>query len=441
MKQIFQNDFFVIMGMAKTGIATVDFCQKNNINFVIWDDDKNKLYEIAKTKQCNILTNFNKITKIITSPGFKLNNPKIQEARKNNIPIICDIEIFQQIYKNNYSIGVTGTNGKSTTVSLINYIINQHANYKSIISGNIGLPVLAIDSNNDNIHVIELSSAQLSLCNANLSTSILINIEQDHIDYHGSVDKYIEAKKRIFLSNKKNHKCIICIDNEICFKIYQQLLKDNKDVIAICTNNKIVDQCIYVNEQGDLFNLNKQNIGNIAKYYNNSKYWQNIACSYAAIKQINISDQKFINCLTSFKNLPHRQELIAKKNEITFINDSKATNLSATTSALLSYKNIIWIAGGVEKEENYNQINNNIMDNVKQAFLIPGQCDGLIKFINKHKKPIKQTNSLEQAVEEANKIACKGDTILLSPACSSLNQFKNFEHRGNMFKKYVNQLN
>jgi UDP-N-acetylmuramoylalanine--D-glutamate ligase len=326
------------------------------------------------------------ISQVIQSPGFPFNHPVALEARSRHIPIRTDIDLFFESRPHASVIGITGTNGKSTTTAWVTYVLQKHG-FHAVMGGNIGIPVL--DLPESEVYVFELSSYQLALSgDLPLMIACILNISSDHLDWHGSIEHYKASKMKIL-------KCA-----EHCL--------DSKSTIDL-------PQSSYLKGM--------HNHQNMSAVYN--------ICSLFCKKR-GVEFQ--MEHLLSFKGLEHRQEYVDHFSGITFINDSKATNQDATQHALAAFDDIYWIAGGRPKEDGISDLD---FSHIKSAYYI-GEAAQAFNSIHNGRLSF----TLEKALHDAYHDALKqgGGVILLSPACASWDQFKNFEERGNVFKRLVLEL-
>ena len=368
-----------------------------------------------------LVTNPNKwpwyeLDQIIVSPGIPLTHPLIKKAKKLKIQINNEIDIFARSFPKAKVIGVTGTNGKSTTTSLLGHIISFNG-FKVQVGGNIGQAASSLtDPGKDGFIVLELSSFQLETCNnLILDGAIILNITPDHIEWHGNLNNYYNSKIKIASFLKKDAPLIISSNDNLCKKATNDL-RDNHNVININGHNKI----------------NRSSIKSFIHFK------ENLIASSKILSFLGISENKSLIAVNTFKGLPHRMEFFLKKEKITFINDSKATNAEATLKALEYYKNIFWIVGGVSKSGGIEPTLN-YLGNVRKCFLIGESKNEFFNILN-NKLECSISHTIEKALEEIfNETINLSEeiTVLLSPAAASFDQFENFEKRGQIFKKLV----
>ena len=410
-----KDSSFLIYGLGITGKSVINFFNKNQFkNYKVWDDVNKSLYK--QKRPLNLNKALKETKYIILSPGVSLNkskNKKLLTKYKNKI--ITDIDLFYLFHKDFKSIVVTGTNGKSTTCKIINHILNKNK-IKTLLGGNIGTPILSLKPKKLYL-IIEASSFQLAYSKfIKPDYALLLNITNDHIDWHGSMKNYTNSKFKIFKNQKKNQFALVKEDLKFQFK-----------------NRKLFGKLIIPKTYK--YKKFKSKIEN--KYLKSKINDENMSFVYELSKLFKISQKSFLNCLVSFRGLPHRYEIFLKKRNCTFINDSKSTTFQSTKFALGNTKNIYWIVGGLPKK-NDKIILSSLKKNIIKSYIIG-------KNINFFKRQIKSNlpfyvaknlkNSINHILKDIKIFNKKNNTILLSPASASYDQYLNFEHRGKEFKK------
>ncbi len=465
---------FVVYGLGISGVASLRYLAKNFPNQLIATNDN--FEAISKTQenlkdQTNFKTKikyknpqdivFDKDTVVVNSPGISIFNPPhpiLSKALENGAMITCDVELFYQINKQHKFIAVTGTNGKSTTASLINHI-QQNIDLNCNLGGNIGIACFDIpEAKSDQNYTLEISSYQIDLLHdARFEIATLNNITPDHIERYGNFENYCLSKKRIFNNQVSGDFAVINIDNKATKAIFDELNLDKKflaQTIAISTdtivNNglSIIGNNIYIN----LFNQNfsyelypkflvgKHNSENIAIAF--SAALCNLYKNYPS-KFTEDTFKKIINIIENFTGLKHRLQFLGKIDEINFYNDSKATNADSTSFALKAFDNIFWILGGRAKTGGIESLVP-FFNKIKKAYLIGEASDDFAKILDKNNVKFEKCKTLDNATKKAfidakeSKISNK--TLLLSPACASFDQWQNFEERGNYFCEIFNEL-
>lgn len=380
---------------------------------------------------------------VIKSPGIPKEAPIVKLLEENNLPIISEIE-FAYRYCNAKIIAITGSNGKTTTATLLYHILKK-AGLNVGLAGNVGKSFAASLVENDfDYYVLEVSSFQLDNIDAfRAEIAILLNISEDHLDrYDNKMENYADAKMRIAENCTKDDFFIYCEDNvelatamsrnpnvkakHLPFSIFKQLpegayINENQLVITIKNNH---------------FNMS---IHELALQGKHNLY--NSMASGIAARILDLRKEIIRESLSDFQNIEHRLEHVATIHGIDFINDSKATNVNSTWYALESLtKPTVWIVGGVDKGNDYSELNDLIKDKVKAIICLGKDNKKIIKAFKDSIQVIEEATSADEAVKIAYEIAQKGDAVLLSPACASFDLFENYEDRGHQFKRAVRAL-
>jgi len=462
-QKFFSKKKVAVLGLGKSGISTINFLKKKGFIVYAWDDNK----EIRKkVKKRGINTNnFSKVnlrefTFLVVSPGIHTRGPKkhflISKAKLKKLEVINDIELFFRFNPISQYIGITGTNGKSTTASLLSHVFNK-LRINNSLGGNIGKPIFDLKKQKNGFYILEISSFQLELMKSpRFRIAVLLNITNDHLDRHGTINKYVSEKIKIFNNQKESDFSVIGIDN----KISKNLLKIVKkkyysEIFSISGLNENAN--IYVKGNYLNINYNSKNQKKISKKINLNKFnnfrgshnYQNIAAIYSILLKLNLCNwDKIEEAIKSFPGLPHRLQSIRKINNIEYINDSKATNIDSSDKALSIFKkNIYWILGGKSKEKSLTKLKKHF-PKIKHVFLL-GETKYLYKKYLQNFLKCTIVKNLRDAIvlshklvqEERIKKKLNTGVILFSPACSSLDEWNNFEERGNSFISVVKKLN
>jgi UDP-N-acetylmuramoylalanine--D-glutamate ligase len=413
---------FLVYGLGLSGQSVVKFFKKNQIkNFYVWDDKRKNLFKNNWTK--NLKLTLNKVDYIVLAPGISLVKNKILSKYKKKI--ITDIDLFYLTNNKFISIVVTGTNGKSTTCKLLNHLLKKNK-FKVSLGGNIGTPILDLKNFRNNFIIIEASSFQLAHSKfIKPNYAFFLNFTNDHLDWHGNMKHYLNSKLKIFNIQSKNNYAII-----------------NKKFRKIFQKGKFLSKPIFpkIKEYMKI----KKKIKN--KYLMSEINDENMSFIFTFAKLIKIKERNFIKSMQSFKGLPHRFEIFLKKKNVLFINDSKATTFNATQSALSSLTNIYWILGGLPKKGDEIKVTK-LKKNIVKCYLIGKNID-FFKNQIKDKLAFSITKNLKntvvQILKDINLQKKSNNSVLLSPASASFDQFQNFEKRGEEFKKlcklYVRKL-
>mgnify|MGYP006100323017 CR=1 FL=1 len=436
-----------IYGLSRSGESIINYLNSIKEDYVCWDDNKiirKKLFNYNKKIKFShpLNLNFNLINEAFISPGISFEQKEMKVLKKNKIKLFRDLALYSRVTRDKKIIAVTGTNGKSTTSKLISELLKQ-SKLNFFLGGNIGIPLLDCIKKKDttNYHVLELSSFQLETVSSPVNfepfISILLNISPDHLDRYKNFNQYVKEKEKIIKLNK-NGLSILCIGSEETIRIYNRY----KDKI-IPISPKPLKGAIYFNNNfiiDDYFNENKKiMINSISSSLFGSFNKENILATYAVSKILHIKIEHFFKTIKNFNGLPHRLEKIYFSDSLQIINNSKATNIDSAIKSISIYKNINLILGGKAKQKDFKEILN-YKNRINKIYLI-GEDSLMIYDQLKGDINCELCKDLKIAV---NKIFINirskktFQTILLSPACTSFDQFKDFEHRGNYFKKIIN---
>ncbi len=444
------NKKIAILGAGESGTGAAVLAQKHGMS--VWLSDSGKI----KDKHKNILVD-NGITfeegqhseneilradEVVVSPGIALTSPLVRKVQENRIPVISEIE-FAARYTNARKVCITGSNGKTTTTLIIHHIM-KNAGYHVGLAGNVGASFAWQVANNDfDWYVLELSSFQLdTMYRFKADIAILTNITADHLDrYDHKFENYIDSKFRITQNQTSNDAFIYCLDDEIsASEVNRRNIKatqyacsqnSNKDANAFCAGNEM-----HVNIHNTQFTMTLEELALQGKH---NVY--NSLVAGIATKLIGVRNESIRQSLIAFENVPHRLEFVARIHGIDFINDSKATNVNSTWYAIESTDApIIWIAGGVDKGNDYTKLDELVKRKVKAIICLGVDNSKIIARFAEMVDAIYETQSAENAVFTAYSIAKQGDSVLLSPACASYDLFENFEERGDKFKLAVRNL-
>lgn len=458
-----------VLGAAKSGFSAAILANKLGYEvFVSELGQKDKfLNEIKTFYELGISFEFGENTEkildcdfVITSPGVPPSSYPMKILSEKNKEIISELEFaYQHLQNKENIIAITGTNGKTTTTSLIHHILST-AGKSAVLSGNIGIPLsdLVLDLNNnqnnlskDTIIVIEASSYQLDkIKNFAPKVGLLLNISPDHLAYHGDINNYVDAKWKISLNMNKNNFLILNNDDVTLINKLNSLGEEqNKFTLKTFSINN-TESDIYVENDHIIINSKQSleasintkeelmNIANLSLPGVHNLY--NSLAAILAVRAFEVRNEDIRDALQSFKSVEHRLEFVNKINNITFVNDSKATNVNSTWYALSSYKQpIIWIAGGRGDNNNYNELNKLVKLNVKLIIAIGEEADSICNSFN-HLVEVVKANDLKEAVYLSIDKGNSGDIALFSPSCKSFDMFANYEHRGRVFKDAVNSF-
>lgn len=450
-----KKEFIVILGGGESGVGAALLAKKNGLKVFLSDSEiisnkykkiliKNKIsFEEKGHTEKIIIQN---ACKIIKSPGIPKENSLIKRIQSLKIPIISEIEFGKNYLNNSYIIGITGSNGKTTTSSII-YKILKNNQLNVDIAGNIGSSFSRKAINKKDIYVLEISSFQLDDCFSFRSNiAVLLNITRDHLNrYDNNIENYIYSKFKIATLQKKEDFFIYNYDDPIVrlgvkkYPIFSKCIpfsiKEKLHTGAYINENKILIR----KKDKEIFFINLNDLKNVPLIGDHNLY--NIMASLIISKILNINRNSIISNLLKLKPIEHRIENFVNINGVKFINDSKATNVHAVFYALKSMNNpTIWIVGGEDKGNNYTEIISLVKEKVKAIICLGKNNKKIVDFFKNFISIILETESIKEAVHMAYALSSTGDNILLSPACSSYDLFKNYKEKGNKFKEEVVKL-
>jgi len=445
---------YAVLGLARSGAATVSALLAGGASVVAWDSDPAKREALkplpfrggvgggALPQNAMLgeaphpnpspegeglvvapLDDLLGFDALVVSPGVPLNtHPLAAAARAAGVPVIGDIELFAQARRNlppHKVVGITGTNGKSTTTALVHHILKT-AGVPTLMGGNIGLPILGQEPLPEGgVYVLELSSYQIDLTQSlDCDVAVLLNITPDHLDRYDGFAGYAASKARLFAMQSAGHVAVVGTGDEASAHIAQGLAGRTDDLVTIAASG--IDQSRWPALQGP----------------HNA---QNAQAAIAVARALGIAEDAIEAGLRTYASLPHRMQHVATRNGVAFVNDSKATNPESTAPALAAFPRVHWIVGGKRKGDDLDACAAHL-PHVVAAYTI-GEAAPLFFDLLKDKVPVvDQSGTLEAAVAHAAVAAQPGDTVLLSPACASFDQFRDYEARGDAFRAAVEAL-
>jgi len=449
----FQGRPVGVLGLAKSGRAAAKALAAGGAEILAWDDNPKVREALAAELPIRDLAtaDWRDIAALVLSPGiphsFPEPHPAVTRAREAGAAIIGDLELLGLAQPEARYIGITGTNGKSTTTALIGHILAA-AGRRIAVGGNLGTPALSLAPlGRDGSYVIEASSFQLELISTlAFDIAVLLNITPDHLDRHGTMEGYVAAKRHIFARQNKAAVAIVGVDDAICRDLSDELRRTGPARVVPISVLEPVSAGVYV-DQGWLVDamgpkpVRVLDLG-LAERLPGAHNWQNAAAAYAAARASGVDTAAVTAAICSFPGLAHRQELVDTIDGIRYINDSKATNADATEKALLCYPAIYWIAGGLPKAGGIAPLTPHF-GRLRHTFLIGRATEEFAATLD-GSVPFTRCGDLATAVAaasaEARHDGVPGAVVLLSPACASYDQFKNFEERGDTFRSLVEEL-
>jgi UDP-N-acetylmuramoylalanine--D-glutamate ligase len=439
----------LVIGLARTGIATSVFCASHGATVVAADTraESDIGEPVEKLRAAGISLLFDGYTEsildgldlIVPSPGVSANAEILKAARTRGIAIWSEIELADR-FLNGRLIGITGSNGKTTTTSLIGHIL-KNAGQPTLLAGNIGTPLVSVveATTDQTVTVAELSSFQLELIDTfRPNISVFLNLTPDHLDRHGTIEAYAGAKARIFENQLPSDFAVLNADDAASTPYAPA-----KPKVFWFSRKQRVAQGAFLRGEEIVFRHNgvedlvlKQSEVPLPGAHN----LENVLAAVAATSLAGAAPREIADAIRSFPGVEHRLEFVAEHNGVGYYNDSKATNVDATLKALEAFPGrILIILGGKDKGSDYTVLQEALRGKAILALLIGAAAEKIERQIQ-GSVAIERAGSLDRAIEIASHAAQPGDTVLLAPACASFDQFQNYEHRGRVFKELVHQL-
>ena len=450
----FADRCVAVMGLGVAGLATVRALVASGADVRAWDDSEAQ-QEMARAEGATIADlmemDWTGVDTLVLSPGiphtYPAPHPVALKAQLAGAEIICDVDLLGRAQTRATYVGITGTNGKSTTTALIAHIL-ETAGRRIEVGGNLGPPVLGLEPlEEDGIYVLEMSSYQLERTfSIGFDVALLLNVSEDHLDRHNGMDGYIAAKEHIFDRQDEDCTAVVCADDNHSRGVLARLrLSSGAEIVSVTadapdagqigvTNTRLIDHS--GDAPAEIMSLD--GIPTLRGRHNG----QNAAAAYAVCRALGVPAAVIAQGIESFAGLPHRQELVASAGDVLYVNDSKATNQDAAARALGSFDRIYWIAGGQGKEGGYEELRPHL-PRVVHACLIGEAAEIIAEFLGTAEVAHSLCGTLDVAVAAAHKLAQNDNapgekTVLLSPACASWDQFASFGARGDQFRDLVN---
>jgi len=421
----FSGKRYAVLGLARSGLATVEALAASGAEVTAWDEREEARAKVSVTLADPLEIDLSGYDGVVVSPGVPLNtHPIAAKARAAGVPVIGDIELFARARGDlppHKVVGITGTNGKSTTTALVHHILKT-AGVPTTMGGNIGLPILAQDPLPEGgVYVLELSSYQIDLTySLDCDVAVLLNVTPDHLDRYDSFEAYRTSKIRLFEMQSREHRAIYHFDaDEATFVLEARSGDAGGYWFTADRVGHLVHQADWPALQGPHNALNA-------------------AAAIMACHALGVPDVAIAEGLRTYPGLPHRMERIGEKHGILFVNDSKATNPDSTAPALAAYPHVHWIVGGRAKSEQLGPCADQL-DHVRAAYTI-GEAGPMFARLLEDRVPVRQSGVLERAVRDAAEAAVAGEVVLLSPACASFDQYTDYEARGQAFRDAVGAL-
>jgi len=451
----FANADVAVFGLARTGMGAVKALRAGGARVYAWDDNEEQR-KLAAAEGATVVHwpewPWDTLKSVVLSPGIPLTHPKphgvVDQAKYAGVEVIGDMEIFARELEHAAPvIAITGTNGKSTTTALIGHILKE-CGFDAQIGGNIGKAVLELDPPGaKTIYVLELSSYQIDLAPGLVpDVAVLSNITPDHIDRHGTLENYAAVKARLLTQTSKAGQVVIGVDDALTKGIFTSHAGNGGPAAVPVSVGKVLGRGVFVID-GTLYDAQGQRAAKVmdlatAQNLPGAHNWQNAALAYAATKSYAKDARRAVEAIVDFPGLAHRMEDVGRVGKVRFVNDSKATNADAAAKALGCYPDIFWIAGGKAKEGGIESLAP-FFPRIRKAYLIGDAAEQFAATLG-GKVETEVTGTLSAAVRaaaaDATLAAAPAPVVLLSPACASFDQFKDFEARGDAFRAAVADL-
>ena len=446
-----------VFGLGGSGLVSASALLAGGADVVACDDD---VQSVAKANAAGIPTtdlrnvDWSKIAALVLAPGVPLTHPAphwiVDVAHKAGVAVIGDIELFcrerAKLAPDAPFVAITGTNGKSTTTALIAHLVAS-AGLDAQLGGNIGTAILSLQPPRaGRVHVIECSSYQIDLApSLDPSVGILINLSEDHLDRHGTMAHYAEVKERLVTGVPKSGTAIVGVDDDWCRAIADRLEHADKRVVRISVRQELSDG-IYV-ANATIMRVTPAGVTPIAELggigsLRGQHNAQNAACAAAAALALGLEPAAIQAGLRSFPGLAHRMEELGRRGAVLYVNDSKATNADSAAQALACFSDIFWIAGGKPKTGGIESLRG-FFPRIRKAYLIGEAADEFAATLSSgvpHEIDGTLDKALAAATRDAEAAAVPEPVVLLSPACASFDQYRNFEVRGDAFRDLVRRL-
>jgi UDP-N-acetylmuramoylalanine--D-glutamate ligase len=446
-----------VFGLGGSGLVSASALLAGGADVVAFDDDAQS---VAKANAAGIPTadlrdvDWSKIAALVLAPGVPLTHPSphwiVELAHKSGVAVIGDIELFCReratLAPGAPFVAITGTNGKSTTTALIAHLVAS-AGLDAQLGGNIGTAILSLQPPQaGRVHVIECSSYQIDLApSLDPSVGILINLSEDHLDRHGTMGHYAEVKERLVAGVPSNGTAVVGVDDDWCRSIAGRLAQGGKRVVRISVHRELSDG-IYV-ANGRIMRATPAGVTSIAELggigsLRGQHNAQNAACAAAAALALGLEPAAIQAGLRSFPGLAHRMEELGRRGAVLYVNDSKATNADSAAQALACFSDIFWIAGGRPKTGGIESLRG-FFPRIRKAYLIGEAAEEFAATLSPgvpHEIDGTLDKALAAATRDAEAATVAEPVVLLSPACASFDQYRNFEIRGDAFRELVRAL-
>jgi UDP-N-acetylmuramoylalanine--D-glutamate ligase len=438
----FENSEVLVVGMKRSGQAAADLLQKKGARVRIMDEsapgeaEEQFLNTHKLTVEKQDPAGIGSPAAVVLSPGVPIDAPLVEEAKRRSIPVIGEVELAS-LYLKGPVIGITGSNGKTTTTALTGHILRE-SGVPCVVGGNIGTAVASLveESKDDQWNVIELSSFQLeTIYRFRAQVAACLNVTPDHLDRHPTFEAYANAKARLFETQIEGDSAVLNYEDEAC----RAFASRTKAEVFWFSSKRDVPCGVHL--QGEEVLLNGKAF--LERRQITLRGMHNVENAMAAAMMARLAGaplNEIESAIASFPGVEHRIEFVRRFNDVDYYNDSKATNVDAALKALDAFDGQLWvILGGKDKGSDYRPLGEPLARKAKAALLIGKAADRIAEDLNGAVELVR-SDVLREAVWYAREHASAGDTVLLAPACASFDQFENYEHRGRVFKQIVQEL-
>lgn len=434
----FKQSSFFVFSLGVSGKAIGTKLASLGATVYAWDENESSRLDVPMTwLQDPEGFDFSDIDYFIKTPGVPLDHPYVKKAQDSEVTIMNEVDLFLELHPAAFIMAITGTNGKSTTTALATHVLKQ-AGYDAVMGGNIGIPMSELPELDEQkgCYVLELSSYQLETLDFPcFDIAVMTNLTPDHLERHGDMNGYLQAKLPIFQGCDM---AVLTVDDEILEALSPDL-KEEIDATTVSVKGRKADVIV---KDGLLYDGSKliADLNGLPQLQGEHNH-QNIACVWAAVRDM-VKPEKFLEYLKTFNALPHRCNLIAEKQGVRFVNDSKSTNADSSRGVVKAYEHIYWILGGKMKSGGVESLTDEL-GNVVRCYTIGENAPELEAQLENTKEAV-SCKTLDVAVtcafDDALKEGLKDPVVLFSPCCASFDQFKNFEERGDAFAGFVEGL-
>jgi UDP-N-acetylmuramoylalanine--D-glutamate ligase len=447
-----KNKRVLVVGLGKSGLSAAMFLRAQGARVTVSDTRSAVALagEIPALLDAGImvesgghgLLTFRRQDLIVVSPGVPMETPEVKQAKAFGLPVIGELELASRFLQGQV-VAITGSNGKTTTTTLLGKIFGD-AGLATLVGGNIGLPVidLVTKSTPETTSVLEVSSFQLETVEEfHPHIAVVLNITPDHLDRHGSFENYAAAKTRITERQSADDFLVLNAED----KAAQMVALKTKAQIYWFSGRRPIKQGAFVYGESIVFvareGAKSEPVMPVSEIHlKGSHNVENVLAAVCAARLAGISAETIRSAVSDFKAVEHRLELVKRVHGVEFYNDSKATNVDAAMKAVASFEGgIHLILGGKDKDSDYSLMAELLKERVKAVYTIGTAAEKIERQLHGVVKMV-QAETMQTAVSEAAKAAVSGDVVLLSPACSSFDQFENYEHRGRVFRQFVDEL-